>query len=73
MVVVVVVVVIVVVLVVVAVKVKVVVVLSFNKNNIKGQLPTLMHYMPRTEIREISCYTKLLMVVKGFSKDLVSV
>ena len=39
----------------------------------KGPLPTLMHCALRTQIRRISCYTKLLIVVKGFSKDLVLV
>ena len=32
-----------------------------------------MHCATRTQIPRISCYTKLLIVVKGFSKDLVSV
>ena len=32
-----------------------------------------MRCAPRTQIPRISCYTKLLTVVKGFSKDLVSV
>ena len=32
-----------------------------------------MHCATRTQIPRISCYTKLLVVVKGFSKDLVSV
>ena len=32
-----------------------------------------MHCAPRRQIPRISCYTKLLIVVKGFSKDLVSV
>ena len=32
-----------------------------------------MHCATRTQIPQISCYTKLLVVVKGFSKDLVSV
>ena len=30
-----------------------------------------MHCATRTQISRISCYTKLLIVVKGFSKDLV--
>ena len=57
----------------VEVEVEVVVVLSFNTNNIEGPLPTLMHCSPRTYIPRISCYTKLQIVVKGFSKDSVSV
>ena len=32
-----------------------------------------MHCATRTQISRISCYTKLLIVVKGFSKDLVSI
>ena len=32
-----------------------------------------MHCATRTQIPRISCHTKLLIVVKGFSKDLVSV
>ena len=32
-----------------------------------------MYCATRTQIPRISCYTKLLIVVKGFSKDLVSV
>ena len=32
-----------------------------------------MRCAPRRQIPQISCYTKLLTVVKGFSKDLVSV
>ena len=36
-------------------------------------IPTLMRCAPRTQIPQISCYTKYLTVVKGFSKDLVSV
>ena len=32
-----------------------------------------MRCAPRTQIPQISCYTKLLTVVKGFSEDLVSV
>ena len=62
----------VVVVVVVVVEVEVVVVLSFNTNNIEGTLPALMHCAPRTYIPRISCYTKLQIVVKGFSKDSVS-
>ena len=57
----------------VEVEVEVVVVLSFNTNNIEGTLPALMHCAPRTYIPRISCYTKLQIVVKGFSKDSVSV
>ena len=38
-----------------------------------GPLQTLMHFAPRTQIPRISCYTKLPMVVKTFSTDLVSV
>ena len=40
--------------------------------SVKGQLPTLMHCAPRTQIPRISCYTILPIVVKGLSKDLVS-
>ena len=40
---------------------------------LKGPLPTLMHCALRTQIWRISCCTKLLIVVKGFSKDLVLV
>ena len=40
---------------------------------LKGPLPTLMHCALRTQIWRISCYTKLLIVVKSFSKDLVLV
>ena len=40
---------------------------------IKGPLPALMHCAPRTQIPRISCYTKLLIVVKSFPKDLVIV
>ena len=36
-------------------------------------MPTLIHCALRTQIPRISCYTKLLIVVKGFSKDLVLV
>ena len=57
----------------VEVEVEVVVVLLFNTNNIEGTLPALMHCAPRTYIPRISCYTKLQIVVKGFSKDSVSV
>ena len=32
-----------------------------------------MHCATRTQIPRISCYTKLLIVVKGFFKDLVSI
>ena len=40
----------------------------------KGPLPTFMHCTPPTQVSEISCYTKLpRIVVKGFSKDLISV
>ena len=50
---------------------------NFKKKRVwkifKGLLLTLMHYAPRTQIRRISCYTKLLIVLEGFCKDLVSV
>ena len=39
---------------------------------LKGPLPTLMHCEPRTQFPRISRFLKLLIVVKGFSKDLVS-
>ena len=41
--------------------------------SVKVPLPTLMHCAPRTQIPRISCYTILPIVVKGLSKDLVSV
>ena len=41
--------------------------------SVKGPLPTLMHCAPRTQIPRISCCTILPIVVKGLSKDLVSV
>ena len=37
---------------------------------LKGLLPTLMHCAPRTQIPRISRFMKLLIVVKGFSKDI---
>ena len=39
---------------------------------LKGPLPTSMHCAPRTQFPRISRFLKLLIVVKGFSKDLVS-
>ena len=39
---------------------------------LKGPLPTLMHCAPRTQFPRISRFLKLLVVVRGFSKDLVS-
>ena len=47
--------------------------LSCKSDQIKGPLLTLMHCAPRTQIPRISCYKKLLIVVKGFSKDVISV
>ena len=47
--------------------------LSSKSDQIKGPLPTLMHCAPRTQFSRISCNTKLLIVVKGFFKDLISV
>ena len=47
--------------------------LSCKSDQIKGPLLTLMHCAPRTQIPRISCYTKLLIVVKGFSKHVISV
>ena len=41
--------------------------------SVKGPLPTLKHCAPRTQIPRILCYTILPIVVKGLSKDLVSV
>ena len=45
--------------------------LNFVLQQLKSPLPTLMHCAPQTQILRILCYTKLLMVMKGFSKDLV--
>ena len=46
---------------------------EINIRSVKGPLPTLMHCAPRTQIPRISFYTILPIVVKGLSKDLVSV
>ena len=40
---------------------------------LKGPLSTLLHCASRAQIQRITCDTKFLIVVKGFSKELVSV